>query len=142
MKTLSILLLALLLVGSVSAVCYSEIARVPVTCNGKVTLDEWDGACRRIECSGKKVLICDKEHYFEMYDQGGPDEIVVCLIGECLADEGFHRSPQYPVCNKPPIIDCERNLFITEELRELEEENQHLKELLQRIHILLELLFP
>ncbi|OYW03193.1 MAG: hypothetical protein B7X11_03425, partial [Acidobacteria bacterium 37-65-4] len=89
--------------------CYASLQNIPANCTGgTITSDTYNG-CRAITCTNGgdsiQVLACDKPSstnpsYFEMYKQAqtGSTQFQVCLAGTCISDNGYAKSPSYPVC--------------------------------------------
>ncbi len=84
-------------VKSRAVVCYNSAKTLPATCSGNITSDSFNG-CRSITCNNKTILACDKKGFFEMYNQGGPTNIEICIGKTCIDDEGYAASTPYPVC--------------------------------------------
>ncbi|HLC60746.1 MAG TPA: DUF4215 domain-containing protein [Candidatus Nanoarchaeia archaeon] len=81
-----------------SGTCYSSVQNIPASCStSDITTDTFNG-CRKIICSGKQVLGCDKAGFFEMYNQGGSSLIQICLGNACMTNEGFIKSKSFPIC--------------------------------------------
>jgi aldose sugar dehydrogenase len=91
--------------------CIQNFNNLPdATCNGgTISLDSLNGGCRTTICSGKQVLSCDKGTHFEMYNQGGSNSIEICLASVCLKEQGYVKSPIYPMCTENPDL----NSFLT-----------------------------
>lgn len=77
--------------------CYSKVNDMPLTCSGSITQDN-KGGCRTVTCSGKQIMACDKNGFFEMYNQGGSSNVEVCLADVCITNQGYVKSPSTPIC--------------------------------------------
>jgi cysteine-rich repeat protein len=79
--------------------CHNSVEFVPVTCSqNPITTDTFNG-CRKVVCSGKQILACDKSGFFEMYNQGGDNSVEICLGGACMSNEGYVKSSNFPICS-------------------------------------------
>jgi cysteine-rich repeat protein len=93
------------------AICYSSVEDLPATCTGTITNDTFDG-CRHLTCAttnaSLSVLACDKpdtgtRQYFEMYrvaHSGYSRGMSICLGETCTTEDGYVRSPNYPICSQ------------------------------------------
>ncbi len=86
---------------------YLNVEKIPASCEGgSITQDLFNGG-RNIVCSstGKSLTVqaWDKPSlqdakYFEMYKQQQIGSgLKICLLGTCIAENGFARSPDYPL---------------------------------------------
>jgi hypothetical protein len=86
---------------------YYSLESIPAACTGgSITSDVFDGG-RRIECSGEgktmRIDAWDKPtatspEYFEMYkiSESAPG-LKICIGDTCIFDNGYARSPDYPI---------------------------------------------
>lgn len=115
-------LFALLVIGTANAttippptdICIENVYYMPASCvGGEISTDTWD-TCRTLVCTNGSnsltVLACDKPSqfgptYFEMYKQGetGTQQLKLCLGTSCISDNGFARSPNFPICPDVPV---------------------------------------
>lgn len=89
--------------------CTSDLDALPASCSeGALVQDSFNG-CRMLSCADDgdnsvSVLACDKpdqgaQEYFEMYKQASTGtSLTLCIGPTCIAENGFARSPDYPVC--------------------------------------------
>ncbi len=94
---------------SATTVCYSGMQYIPAKCTGGTITQDVTNGCRTITCtapgSSLKVQACDKpdqgtKQYFEMYKQSQAGTAVskICLGTTCISDNGYAKSPNFPVC--------------------------------------------
>lgn len=121
-RKLSFILVFIFLAPIAFADCFSSLQNIPVSCDGTITSDTYNG-CRTIVCQNggdtTQVLGCDKPsstspQYFEMYKQaqtGIPRE--VCFGNTCISSNGYAKSSNYPFCEgstspppPPPNSSC------------------------------------
>jgi len=92
----------------VSSQCKNSVYDLPASCtSGSITQDTITG-CRIITCVSTtgtiQTMACNKPsdnnpQYFEMYKQTSSGYGVdVCIAGTCLANSGYAKSPNFPIC--------------------------------------------
>jgi plastocyanin len=120
MSVLAAVMLVALLAGQARAeACYSAVKDIPATCTGgSITSDTSSGTCRTITCQGQghslTAKACDKpdvgtKQYFEMYKQAsvGTGLLEICIgQGNCIKENGYDKSPNYPICTGPSQPVC------------------------------------
>ncbi len=92
--------------------CVTGLSNLPATCSGTVTTDLTTG-CRTIACTGTSgtltVTACDKPGsynptHFEIYRQSSTGTAPeICIGATCMRNEGFVKSPNYPICGTTPV---------------------------------------
>jgi hypothetical protein len=86
--------------------CFSSAYTIPASCMGGAITQDTTSGCRTIICTGSgtlQVQACDKPgnnnaQYFEMYRQSGSGNLKICLLGTCISDGGYAKSPNFPIC--------------------------------------------
>jgi hypothetical protein len=95
--------------------CTTSLAAIPATCTGGTIIQDDAGGCRTIVCTSTsgdlRVLACDKGTHFEMYQQQRTAPLTVCLGETCISNNGFAKSPDFPICQSAPAANG--TLFVT-----------------------------
>lgn len=91
--------------------CHSTMFSLPANCTGGTIVSDTGTGCRVITCSNEtntlKVQACNKPgnsnpQYFELSRQQQiGSNIKICLGNICMQNEGFIRSPDFPICTNP-----------------------------------------
>jgi hypothetical protein len=93
--------------------CFSNVQSIPASCAGGIIIqDDYNrrgDSCRYTTCSNNgvesmSVKACNKPdgqapQYFEMYRQASTGSgVKICLGASCMQNEGYVRSPNFPIC--------------------------------------------
>lgn len=91
---------------------YTSVNDIPATCNGEITHDSITGG-RTITCAnGDSILTIEAwnkpgnndPQYFEMYKKSASGSgITICLGETCIGNNGYDKSPNFPIgATEPP----------------------------------------